>query len=72
VQIDFRGFVSRPASAVLTSPGHGAQLHAVDTSLSGSVPIRRHLATLTAHLVVALVALVVIGGATRVMQAGLA
>jgi cytochrome c oxidase assembly protein subunit 15 len=40
--------------------------------LSGSVPIRRHLATLTAHLVVALVALVVIGGATRVMQAGLA
>jgi cytochrome c oxidase assembly protein subunit 15 len=35
-------------------------------------PIQARLAALTAHLVVALVALVVIGGATRVMQAGLA
>lgn len=35
-------------------------------------PIQLRLATLTGHLVVALVALVVIGGATRVMQAGLA
>ena len=34
--------------------------------------IRLRLAQLAAHLVVALVALVVIGGATRVMQAGLA
>jgi cytochrome c oxidase assembly protein subunit 15 len=35
-------------------------------------PIQQRLAALTAHLVVALIALVVIGGATRVMQAGLA
>ena len=35
-------------------------------------PIRFRLAQLAAHLVVALVALVVIGGATRVMEAGLA
>ena len=35
-------------------------------------PIRLRLAQLAAHLVVALVALVVIGGATRVMEAGLA
>ncbi|MBJ7493258.1 MAG: COX15/CtaA family protein [Synechococcales cyanobacterium SupBloom_Metag_052] len=34
--------------------------------------LHRQLQRLTAHLVVALVALVVIGGATRVMQAGLA
>ncbi|MEI6359685.1 MAG: COX15/CtaA family protein [Synechococcus sp. ELA619] len=34
--------------------------------------LQRQLQLLTAHLVVALVALVVIGGATRVMQAGLA
>jgi len=36
------------------------------------VPIRHRLALLSTHLVVALVALVVIGGATRVMEAGLA
>jgi heme a synthase len=36
------------------------------------VAIQSRLAALAAHLVVALVALVVIGGATRVMQAGLA
>jgi cytochrome c oxidase assembly protein subunit 15 len=36
------------------------------------LPIRRRLALLSSHLVVALVALVVIGGATRVMEAGLA
>ncbi len=35
-------------------------------------PLLDRLAALTGHLVVALVALVVIGGATRVMQAGLA
>jgi len=39
---------------------------------SSSLPIRRRLAQLASHLVVALVALVVIGGATRVMEAGLA
>lgn len=39
---------------------------------SSLVPIRRRLALLASHLVVALVALVVIGGATRVMEAGLA
>ena len=35
-------------------------------------PIGRRLASLTAHLLIALVALVGIGGATRVMEAGLA
>ena len=39
---------------------------------SSGLPIRRRLAQLASHLVVALVALVVIGGATRVMEAGLA
>ena len=39
---------------------------------SSSLPIRHRLALLASHLVVALVALVVIGGATRVMEAGLA
>lgn len=39
---------------------------------SSLTPIRLRLAQLAAHLVVALVALVVIGGATRVMEAGLA
>ena len=34
--------------------------------------IRRRLGKLAAHIVVALIALVVIGGATRVMEAGLA
>ncbi len=41
-------------------------------SAVSSHQIRWRLAQLTAHLVVALVALVVIGGATRVMEAGLA
>jgi heme a synthase len=50
------------------SPGDGFSAE----SLAESLPIQWRLATLTAHLVVALVALVVIGGATRVMQAGLA
>lgn len=35
-------------------------------------PVQARLAALAAHLVVALIALVVIGGATRVMEAGLA
>lgn len=39
---------------------------------ASTVPIQARLVALMAHLVVALVALVVIGGATRVMQAGLA
>ena len=39
---------------------------------SSPLSIRRRLAQLETHLVVALVALVVIGGATRVMEAGLA
>ena len=41
------------------------------TSLSLPI-VRRRLIQLSAHLVVAVVALVVIGGATRVMEAGLA
>ena len=39
---------------------------------SSTSPIQRRLSLLSAHLVVALIALVVIGGATRVMEAGLA
>ena len=39
---------------------------------SPTSPIQRRLSLLSAHLVVALIALVVIGGATRVMEAGLA
>ena len=35
-------------------------------------PIYRRLGGVTSHLVVAVIALVVIGGATRVMEAGLA
>ena len=41
-------------------------------NLSSMSTVRRRLAQLSAHLVVAVVALVVIGGATRVMEAGLA
>jgi cytochrome c oxidase assembly protein subunit 15 len=41
-------------------------------TVSSTSPLRRRLALLAAHLVVALIALVVIGGATRVMEAGLA
>ena len=41
------------------------------TSLSLPI-VRQRLIQLSAHLVVAVVALVVIGGATRVMEAGLA
>lgn len=37
-----------------------------------AIPLRRPLSLLISHLVVALVALVAIGGATRVMEAGLA
>jgi len=40
--------------------------------LGSATPLRARLATLSAHLLVALVALVAIGGATRVMEAGLA
>mgnify|MGYP005696115681 FL=1 len=40
--------------------------------VSSMSTVRRRLAQLSAHLVVAVVALVVIGGATRVMEAGLA
>ena len=40
--------------------------------LSATTPMRRRLGRLSAHLLVAVIALVVIGGATRVMEAGLA
>ncbi len=40
--------------------------------LSSMSTLRRRLGLLSAHLVVAVIALVVIGGATRVMEAGLA
>jgi cytochrome c oxidase assembly protein subunit 15 len=40
--------------------------------IEGPSPLLRRLGLLTAHLVVALLALVAIGGATRVMEAGLA
>jgi cytochrome c oxidase assembly protein subunit 15 len=42
------------------------------TALGSTSPLRARLAALSAHLLVALVALVAIGGATRVMEAGLA
>jgi cytochrome c oxidase assembly protein subunit 15 len=42
------------------------------TGLGTATPLRARLASLSAHLLVALVALVAIGGATRVMEAGLA
>lgn len=42
------------------------------TGLGPTAPLRARLAVLSAHLLVALVALVAIGGATRVMEAGLA
>lgn len=42
------------------------------TGLGSASPLRGRLAALSAHLLVALVALVAIGGATRVMEAGLA
>ena len=41
-------------------------------TVSSTATLRRRLAQVTAHLVVGVVALVVIGGATRVMEAGLA
>ncbi len=70
--------MARPAPAVIPVPfsADGAPEGASGDRPLSSVPspsaIQDRLATLTAHLVVALVALVVIGGATRVMQAGLA
>lgn len=64
--------MARPAPAVITSLGSGVPHSSGDGASSRSAPILHRLAALTAHLVVALVALVVIGGATRVMQAGLA
>jgi cytochrome c oxidase assembly protein subunit 15 len=72
VRFDFRGFVARPATAVLTPAGAGDQATPSGTVTTAGLAIQRRLAALSAHLVVALVALVVIGGATRVMQAGLA
>ena len=50
------------------TPSHVTPQVAVDAAPS----IRGRLATLSAHLLVALIALVGIGGATRVMEAGLA
>jgi heme a synthase len=63
--------VVRLASAVCTSGPSAIEGVGGQQSVA-TAPIQRRLATLTAHLVVALIALVVIGGATRVMQAGLA
>ena len=44
----------------------------IDIPAGGSAGLERRLASLAAHLLVAVIALVGIGGATRVMQAGLA
>jgi cytochrome c oxidase assembly protein subunit 15 len=61
---------------VVMEAGQGLQPLAMARPLSGTAAppslLSRRLGLLTAHLVVALVALVVIGGATRVMEAGLA
>jgi len=72
VRILFKGSVARPASAVFTSLDAGKSGSSCGEVAPAAAPIQQRLAALTAHLVVALVALVVIGGATRVMQAGLA
>jgi cytochrome c oxidase assembly protein subunit 15 len=72
VRILYKGSVTRPASAVFTSLEAGRSRSSSGEVVSATAPIQQRLAALTAHLVVALVALVVIGGATRVMQAGLA
>lgn len=61
------GVADQNAMASLTAPGTGAvQIRWSEQRLT------QRLALLCAHLVVALVALVGIGGATRVMEAGLA
>lgn len=57
---------TRSPRAASTGPGLAGRL---DQAPSG---VRRALLLLSSHLVVAVVALVVIGGATRVMEAGLA
>jgi heme a synthase len=72
VQILFKGSVARPASAVFTSLDAGESRSSSGEVAAAPAPIQQRLASLTAHLVVALVVLIVIGGATRVMQAGLA
>lgn len=61
----------QPPDLKPAAPGHPS---GADVQPDGSLDarLRRRLSLLTAHLVVALVALVVIGGATRVMEAGLA
>jgi cytochrome c oxidase assembly protein subunit 15 len=62
-----------PSSGVATpmdSPPY--TVAAADPLGAAPAPVRRTLLLLTSHLVVAVVALVVIGGATRVMEAGLA
>lgn len=61
--MDFPPTGSRQASA---APGNADRLAAAPAG------VRRALTLLSSHLVVAVVALVVIGGATRVMEAGLA
>jgi cytochrome c oxidase assembly protein subunit 15 len=74
---------SSPPVSTITAPSDttpsdsGAQigsgaLQRPPQAVVGAAPLRRRLALLCSHLVVALVALVVIGGATRVMEAGLA
>ena len=53
---------------ISTTPLRSIGLH----SAAATSPLRHRLALLSAHLVVALIALVGVGGATRVMEAGLA
>ena len=66
--MDSRPFASRASEvAAISDPSLSARL-----SFPGGTWLPRALDWLLAHLVVALVALVGIGGATRVMQAGLA
>ena len=55
-----------------TLPAPSTADRAVSRQRGDADPLRGRLGALASHLVIALVALVVIGGATRVMQAGLA
>jgi cytochrome c oxidase assembly protein subunit 15 len=57
--------LQRQAAAVVADGGH-------DAASAPREALQRRLARLSAHLLVALIALVAIGGATRVMEAGLA
>ena len=77
---DFSSFVLQTSTqrdvifciATVQAIPFGASDGACSMMFSSMSTLRRRLGLLSAHLVVAVIALVVIGGATRVMEAGLA